>query len=132
MKRIVLVLAALVSLAFLLCSCEKHAYSESWSNFFTVVQGESRTLADRDKAVELKVGETVYIYASDRDKNRKAGGKYSFDNNSEGIVSASLGSNDGGETINVTGSKPGNGSVYVHWLWRGFDLHKAISFTVTE
>ena len=88
-------------------------------------KGESKTIGEK---ITIRVGENVSIYASDNSYNRKDGGKYSVENNSEGIVSASA--SDSG--VSVTGVKVGTGSVYVHWVWRGFDMHKSISFTVTE
>jgi len=125
MKKIVPVIAALAVLALMLCSCEKHAYSESYSNFFTLQKGDNKTIGEK---ITINVGENVNIYASDNSCNPKSGGKYSVENNSEGVVSASAGSSG----ITVTGLKPGTGSVYVHWNWRGFDLHKSIAFTVNE
>ncbi|MBO7070907.1 MAG: hypothetical protein J6W09_06405 [Bacteroidales bacterium] len=125
MKKIVPIIVALAALALMLCSCEKHAYSETYQNYFTLAKGESKTIGEK---ITISVGENVSIYASDNSYNRKDGGKYSVENNSEGIVSASA--SDSG--VSVTGVKVGTGSVYVHWVWRGFDMHKSISFTVTE
>lgn len=126
MKRKLPLIVALAALALMLCSCEKHAMSESWVNHFSISQGESTYVSDGSS--NLAVGESVTIFATGERNTRLPGGKYSVENNSEGIVSAYA--DDSG--ITVTGVKPGTGSVYVHWLWRGFDMHRSISFTVSE
>ena len=126
MKRIVPIIAALAVLALMLCSCEKHAYSETYVNHFSITQGESTYVSDG--STTLALGETVTVFATDEHNSRMSGGKYSVENNSEGVVSATAGS-DG---ITVKGLKPGTGSIYVHWLWRGFDMHRSIAFTVNE
>lgn len=126
MKKIVPVIAALAALALILCSCEKHAYSETWVNHFSISQGESTYVTDG--STDLAIGETVTVFATGESGKRLSGGKYSVENNSEGVVSASAG--DSG--ITITGLKAGTGSVYVHWLWRGFDMHRSIAFTVKE
>lgn len=126
MKRILHIIVATAALALMLCSCDKHAYSETWVNHFSISQSESTYVTDG--STNLSIGETVTIFATDENNHRMSGGKYSVENNSEGIVSASAG--DAG--ITVTGLKPGTGSVYVHWVWRGFDMHRSIAFTVSE
>lgn len=125
MKRILPIIVTLAALAFMISSCDKHAFSETYSNYFTIAKGETTSISEK---TTIAVGETVTIYASDASYNRKAGGEYSVENNSEGVVSASATSSG----ITVTGAKAGIGSVYVHWLWRGFDMHKSIQFTVSE
>ena len=126
MKRKRPLIVALAALALMLCSCEKHAMSESWVNHFSISQGESTYVSDGSS--NLAVGESVTIFATGERNTRLPGGKYSVENNSEGVVSTSVGESG----ITVTGQKPGTGSVYVHWLWRGFDMHRSISFTVSE
>lgn len=126
MKRKLPLIVALAALALMLCSCEKHAMSESWVNHFSISQGESTYVSDGSS--NLAVGESVTIFATGEHNTRLPGGKYSVENNSEGVVSTSVGESG----ITVTGQKPGTGSVYVHWLWRGFDMHRSISFTVSE
>ena len=126
MKRILPLIVAAAALAFMLCSCDKHAMSESWVNHFSITQGDNTYVSDGSS--NLAIGETVTIFATGEHNDRLSGGKYSVENNSEGVVSASAG--DSG--ITVTGQKSGTGSVYVHWLWRGFDMHRSISFTVSE
>ncbi len=126
MKRILPLIVAAAALAFMLCSCEKHAMSESWVNHFSITQGDNTYVSDGSS--NLVIGETVTIFATGEHNERLSGGKYSVENNSEGVVSTSVGESG----ITVTGQKPGTGSVYVHWLWRGFDMHRSISFTVSD
>ena len=126
MKRILPLIVAAAALALMLCSCDKHAMSESYVNHFSITQGENTYVSDG--STNLAIGESVTVFATDEHNNRMSGGKYSVENNSEGVVSTSVGESG----ITVTGQKPGTGSVYVHWLWRGFDMHKSISFTVSE
>ena len=126
MKKILPIIAALAALALMLCSCEKHAMSETWVNHFSVSQGTSTYVSDG--TTKMSVAETVTIFATGENNERLAGGKYTVENNSEGVVSATAGASG----ITVTGIKAGTGSVYVHWIWKGFDMHRSITFTVVE
>lgn len=131
MKKLVLILSALVACVLLSSSCEKHAYSQS-SNEFRVVTPDGGIHAVKNNAsTAVKKGETLYFYASSSTGERLTGGSYEPQTESTNIE-AKQGTYNGEPCIEVYCKEVGTASVTLNFLWQGFKLYKSASITVNE
>ena len=131
MKKLVLLITALVACAMLSSSCEKHAYSMS-SNEFRVVTPDGGIHAVRnDRSTTVNKGATLYFYASSASGERILGGTYDPVTESANIV-AKQGTYNGEPCIEVYCKEAGTASVTLNFLWQGFKLYKSASIIVNE
>ena len=130
MKKIAALFSAtvLVMCAMLFSSCDKHAFSIS-DNKFEYVRNDVPVNHIGD-TFKISQGETIYLYASSPEHARINGGDYTVETTDSDILGVAVVSWGGDKCVSVTGKTEGTASVTIHFLWRGFDLHKSISFTV--
>ena len=130
MKKIVQLLSAVALLAGMAAfsSCDKHAFSDSTNKFEYVT--DNVPMGHVGEKLTIYQGSTDYLYASSKDHVRITGGDYTVEPSDASIVTAAVSSWGGDKCIALTGKNEGVTSVTLHFLWRGFDLHKSISVTV--
>jgi hypothetical protein len=129
MKKIISIVSmALIALsAFVFTGCENHAYSIS-TNIFRYTSGGSAK--DVKNSLSIEAGETVYVFATDKDHNRFNRGSYEATSQDPATATASIGEFDGSPCIKITGVAEGSTSVSLDFLLDGFKLYKSVSVQV--
>ena len=119
---------ALIALsALVFTGCENHAYSIS-TNIFRYTSGGSAK--DVKNSMNIDKGETVYVFATDKDHNRFNRGSYEANSQDTAVATATIGDFEGSPCIKITGVAAGSTSVSLDFLLDGFKLYKTVTIQV--